>query len=210
MGNDSTAAQHKSQNIKALGQSRSQISHSTQERTTTTMDTNRASSSSLAPQPAPNDINEKNPDPIPETHPRNAQPFETFCSLESDYDITDIQTRAIELTIQGHTDTRIAELLRITRKTVSKWKTHNSNYQQALNAARIQAHAGIIDRYRNLLLRASDILAQVLEDHNEDKRIRAAFALLNMAGNFRPPQPLQPDPKPQDHFPPPILPQKAG
>ncbi len=33
-------------------------------------------------------------------HPREAQPFGTFCTLESDYEITDIQTRAIELTIQ--------------------------------------------------------------------------------------------------------------
>jgi hypothetical protein len=46
------------------------------------MDTNQASSS-LAAQAASNDINEKFPDP----HPRDAQPFRTFCTFESDYDI---------------------------------------------------------------------------------------------------------------------------
>jgi hypothetical protein len=162
------------------------------------MNMNQPSSSSLAPQPAPDDINEEYPDPIPETHPGDLRSSEIVCDLEPDFDIPDIQTRAIELTIQGHTDTQIAHFLRINRRTLWKWKTQNPTYQQALSSARTQAHAGVIDRYRNLLLRASDILAQVLEDHNEDKRIRAAFALLNMAGNFRPPHQIQSDPKPTD------------
>jgi hypothetical protein len=165
------------------------------------MDTN-SSSSSLAAQPAPDYINEDFPDPIPETHPLGDPELrrggdlgssEIFYDLEPDYDITDIQTRAIELTIQGHNDTQVAQLLRINRRTLWTWKTQNPTYQQALSSARTQAHAGIIDRYRNLLLRASEILAQILEDPSEEKRQRTALALLNMVGSFRPPQPIQQD-----------------
>jgi hypothetical protein len=75
-------------------------------------------------------------------------------------------------------------------------ENQNPNYQRALSSARIQAHAGIVDRYRHLLLRASEILAQLLEHPSEDKRQRAAFALLNMAGSFRPPHQIESDPRP--------------
>jgi hypothetical protein len=173
------------------------------------MDTNQ-SSPSLAPQAASNSINEEYPDPIPETHPRDLGSSEIFYDIEPDFDITDIQTRAIELTILGHNDSQVAQLLRINRRTLWTWKTQNPNYQRALSSARIQAHAGIIDRYRHLLLRASEILAQLLEDPSEEKRQRAALALLNMVGSFRPPQPIQSNSRAQDYFPPPILPPQVG
>jgi hypothetical protein len=88
-------------------------SDSTQERTKTPMDTNQ-SSPSLAPQAASNSINEEYPDPIPETHPLvdpelrrggDLRSSEIFYDIEPDFDIPELQTRTIELTIQGHADT---------------------------------------------------------------------------------------------------------
>ncbi len=114
------------------------------------METN--SSSSLPAKAAPNDFNEGLPDPIPETHPRDLGSSGIFYDIEPDFDIPDIQTRAIELTIQGHNDSQVAQLLRINRRTLWTWKNQNPTYQQALSSARTHAHAGIIDRYRNLFL----------------------------------------------------------
>jgi hypothetical protein len=45
-------------------------------------------------------------------------PSETQWDLDSFYGLTDIQVRAIELTVQGHPDTQIAQVLSINRKTL--------------------------------------------------------------------------------------------
>jgi len=157
--------------------------------------------------------NDEYPDPIPETPPGGVGPSEAFWGPESYpesfYELTDLQTRAIELTVQGCPDTQVSQILSINRKTLWKWKNLNEEYKRALNAARAQAHANVVDRYRNLLGRAAGILAKVLEDPIEDKRCRAAFALLNMAGSFRP-LPIQSDSRPVDYFPAPELPPKVG
>ena len=154
--------------------------------------------------------NDEYPDPIPETPPGGVGPSEAEWDFESFYSqLTDIQVRAIELTVQGCPDTQISQILSINRKTLWKWKNLNEEYKRALNAARAQAHANVVDRYRNLLGRAAGILAKVLEDPIEDKRCRAAFALLNMAGSFRP-LPIQSDSRPVDYFPAPELPPKMG
>jgi transposase-like protein len=157
----------------------------------------------------PNDDNEEYPDPIPETPRGEVGPSEAFWGPESVYELTDLQTRAIELTVQGCSDTQISQILSINRKTLWKWKNLHEEYKRALNAARAEAHANVVDRYRNLLSRAAGILAKVLEDPIEDKRCRGAFALLNMAGSFRP-LPIQSDSRPVDYFPPPELPPKVG
>jgi hypothetical protein len=166
------------------------------------MDTDPSSST-----PPNND--DEYPDPIPETPPGGVGPSEAQWDLNSFYGLTDIQVRAIELTVQGHPDTQIAQILSINRKTLWKWKNLNEEYKIALNTARTQAHAGVVDRYRTLLMRAVGVIAKVLEDPIEDKRYRAALALLNMAGSFRP-LPIQSDPRPMDYMPLPEFPPKVG
>jgi len=106
--------------------------------------------------------------------------------LCDELNVTDIQMRAIELTVQGLGDVQIAQILSITRKTLWRWKTFDENYRQVLTEARSQAHAFATDRYQALLLRATGVLAKFLEDTQEDNRFRAATVLLNMAGCFRP------------------------
>lgn len=55
----------------------------------------------------------------------------------------------------------------------------------------MQIHSGVTDRYRTFLLRATGVLAKFLDDTEEDKRFRTAYALLMMAGCFKPIPPRQ-------------------
>jgi hypothetical protein len=153
-----------------------------------------------------------NPQAPPDTPPGEVLPFEAQWGFDATYDLTDVQLRAIELTVQGLTDSHIAQVLNVNRKTIWKWKTYNEEYKSALTAARLQAHCTVVDRFRSLLMQSSSILAKALQDPVEEKRYRAALALLNMAGCFRP-LPIElvrPDPNNDDDFPMPELPPKVG
>ncbi|HEX4054602.1 MAG TPA: hypothetical protein VHX86_10090 [Tepidisphaeraceae bacterium] len=102
------------------------------------------------------------------------------------YDLDEIQIRAIELTLQGTRDGKIAEMLSIDRKTLWRWKTRDKDYGRALDDARTQLYSAIADRYRTLVLRATGVMAKFLEDSIDNNRFRAAYALLMMAGAFKP------------------------
>ncbi len=110
---------------------------------------------------------------------------ETFYDISDELGITDIQMRAIELTVRGIPDTQIARLLSIERRTLWRWKTFDEHYQYALQQTRHEISTMATDRYQNLLLRATGILGKFLDDVAEEKQYRAAQAVLNMAGNFR-------------------------
>jgi hypothetical protein len=122
------------------------------------------------------------------------------------FTLTDQQFRAIELTVKGNSDISIAQELDIDRKTLWRWRTFNDQYRTVLSNSRIERRANTIDRYQVLLDKATSILIQFLSDPNDKTRLRAANAILNMAGCF---QPLNPT-----HFPisrpEPVLPPKVG
>jgi hypothetical protein len=100
--------------------------------------------------------------------------------------LSDRQEWAIELTIQGYNDEFIAQKVGVNRKTLWRWKTLDDQYRHALNDARIHVHGGVGDRFRVLLNRAGNIFLKFMESEDEDKRFRAAYALVTMSGNFRP------------------------
>ncbi len=131
------------------------------------------------------------PDPDPSSIPPSPSTGHSEAEWDNlpDYNLTDIQFRAIELTVQGFGDAQIAENLSINRKTLWRWKTFDDDYRSALHDARSQVFSGVTDRYRTLLLRATSVLAKFLDDDDEEKRFRSAYALLMMAGCFKPPAP---------------------
>jgi len=67
------------------------------------------------------------------------------CDLLQNVDLDEIRFRAIELTIQGLSDTQIAERLMINRRTLWRWKTHDEDYRWALAEARTQAYSTVAD-----------------------------------------------------------------
>ena len=137
---------------------------------------------------------------------------------ESEWDIceilnlSEVQLRAIELTVQGFNDTNIADQLSLNRKTLWRWKTFNEDYRQALTSARTQLNGSAADRCQNLLFRATAVLAKFLDDSSDKNRLRAAQILLQTAGRFRPTPERQPATKPGTDFdwPPPELEPKVG
>ncbi|MGD0464309.1 MAG: hypothetical protein ABSB74_17640 [Tepidisphaeraceae bacterium] len=135
---------------------------------------------------------------------------EIGCDILPAYDLTDVQFRAIELTVQGLGDVQIAQMLAINRRTLWHWKSFNDEYRRALTDARIQVHSAVSDRYRTLLLRATSVMAKFLEDPSENNRFRASYALLMMAGCFKPIPLLAAAQSESFNWPPPELPPKVG
>jgi hypothetical protein len=100
--------------------------------------------------------------------------------------LTDEQLRAIELTIQGYSETQISQELSVDRKTLWRWKTHDELYRTHLSHARFQRQASSVDRYQILLDKSTYILSQALGDPDPKIRFRAANVVFNMAGCFKP------------------------
>jgi hypothetical protein len=100
--------------------------------------------------------------------------------------LTDMQYRAIQLTVLGNSDVKIAEMLGVNRCTLWRWKTLDDRYRKALDEARRQAHAIAADRVQVLLLKAVAVLDQHLDDPRMENQFRAAHVLLTMAGAFKP------------------------
>lgn len=142
-------------------------------------------------------------EPSPESSPDDA---EFYPGLR----LSDVQLRAIELTVQCYNDTQIAEMLRINRKTLWRWKNFDDDYRRALENVRMQTHAAVIDRFSNLLAKSTSIFARQLQDPAEEKQFRAAQTLINMAGCFRPLRAQLPPPRPDADFPEPLLDPKVG
>jgi DNA-binding CsgD family transcriptional regulator len=139
--------------------------------------------------------------------------FETDWDFSQTDPLTEIQLRAIELTLEGNTDVHIAQTLGINRRTLWRWKNLDNDYRGVLNNARIQHYAAAADRYQMLLNRATTILAQSLQDPANETRFRAAAVVLNMAGCFRPLPPKYfpaEDKSAAEDWPEPVLPPKVG
>jgi len=131
---------------------------------------------------------------------------------EWDYSgLSDLQMRAIEMTVDGLQDTYIADALNINRRTLWRWKKQDLDYQRALADARAYLHNAVTDRYHSTLLKATNILDQFLYDEaNDNNRFRAAKALLNMSGTFRYPLPKNEPQAPNNDMPMPDLSYKMG
>jgi hypothetical protein len=118
---------------------------------------------------------------------------------DDDYlaNLSPAQKEAIEMSVQGFKDTHIARHLRLTPRTLYRWKTDDPENRDALDQARWEAHSSIADRYRSLLSRATGIFRSCLDAADKDVQFRAAYALLTMSANFKP----MPGPDPDDDGP---------
>lgn len=122
--------------------------------------------------------------------------------------LTNIQFKAIELAVQGFNDTEIATILSIDRKTLWNWRNHNDDYLQALTDARTALHSSLIDHYQNILVKATDVLDGLLENADDNTRLRAAQSLLRSAAVLRPPREPSTAQVSDDSIP--LLPPKMG
>src|SRR5262249_40639442 len=73
------------------------------------------------------------------------------------------QQSAIDLLAAGKTDSEVAELLQLSRPTVSKWRLYDPHFQAALHRRRAEIWGAAGDRLRSLVPKALDSLAGILE-----------------------------------------------
>jgi hypothetical protein len=102
------------------------------------------------------------------------------------FNLTDLQLLAIEHTLRGVNDSRIAEMLDISRKTLWNWKTFNEHYRRALAEGRAAVHASVIDRLQATAIKASDTIEDLLDDCDEKTRLRAAQIAMRAVADLRP------------------------
>ncbi len=126
--------------------------------------------------------------------------------------LSNVQSRAIELALQGLRDSQIAKALALSPKTLWRWKTQDDDYRQALADARIQLHQAATDRCQTYALSAAAVLSKFLADENDKNRFRAAHILLSAASRFKSPTPPKEKPPEPEYEPWPLpkLPPKVG
>ena len=106
----------------------------------------------MSADPTPDFPEAEDPSPLPPEMGHSEIACDIDSNIGSNYELSDIQYRAIELTIQGLSDVQIAKMLSIARRTLWRWKTYDDEYRLALSEARSQIHAAVADRYRTLLM----------------------------------------------------------
>jgi hypothetical protein len=115
-----------------------------------------------------------------EDHPQETGRFDRHA------DLSDLQLRAIELSVRGHSDSEISRTLRVGRKSLWRWKTSNPTYRQYLNRSRLDRWAMIGLRQQGSVDRAACALDRLLDDQSENTRIRAAQVRVRLFGLLRP------------------------
>jgi Homeodomain-like domain-containing protein len=119
----------------------------------------------------------------------------TFGDIDPNYNLSNTQCRAIVLALDGMRWSNIARTLGLSRKTLWRWKTQNSDFQLALADARADRHDFAVERCQNFASRAAFVLAKFLDDSSDDKiRMRAAQLLLQASARFKPPATRRPLP----------------
>jgi hypothetical protein len=91
------------------------------------------------------------------------------------------QQNAVDLLAAGKTDTETAELLKLSRTCITKWRLYDPVFQAALNVRRAEVWAVGVDRLRSLIPKALNTLAEELENRDSPNRLKAASEILKLA-----------------------------
>lgn len=98
------------------------------------------------------------------------------------------QQSAVDLLAAGKNDTETAELLKINRVSVTRWRLYSPEFRAALAVRRADIWGAAANRLRALVPKAIDALAAALDEADESDRLTVALAVLKLAG----PLPLAP------------------
>ncbi len=91
------------------------------------------------------------------------------------------QLNAIDLLASGKTDKETADLLKLSRTCVTKWRLYDPVFQAALNQLRAAVWGTGLDRLRSLIPKALDVLGEELEKPESPNRVKAAAEILRLA-----------------------------
>jgi len=90
------------------------------------------------------------------------------------------QLNAIDLLASGKTDKETAELLKLSRTCVTKWRLYSPTFQAALNQRRAEIWGAGLDRLRSLIPQALEVLADGLKSGHRPAQFKAACAVLGL------------------------------
>lgn len=96
-------------------------------------------------------------------------------------ELTIDQQNAVDALVAGNNDRETAELVKVNRVTVSKWRLYDPIFQAALNQRRRETWGAAVDKLRDLLPEAIDVLASVLRNKMSRNRVKFACEILRMA-----------------------------
>lgn len=88
------------------------------------------------------------------------------------------QLNAIDLLVTGKTDQEVADLVGVSRSTVTGWRLYNPTFAAELNKRRKEVWGAAGDRLRTLLLKAFDVVESALNAGD----VKAALEFLKVAG----------------------------
>jgi hypothetical protein len=88
------------------------------------------------------------------------------------------QQSAIDLLASGKTDTEAAELLKLSRTCITKWRLYDPVFQAGLNRRRAEVWGAGIDRLRSLIPQALDVLGEELAREDNPHRWKVACQVL--------------------------------
>ena len=88
------------------------------------------------------------------------------------------QLNAIDLLVTGKTDQEVADLVGVSRSTVTGWRLYNPTFAAELNKRRKEVWGAAGDRLRTLLLKAFDAVESALDAGD----VKAALEFLKVAG----------------------------
>lgn len=95
------------------------------------------------------------------------------------------QRNAIELLLAGKTDQEVAEAVGVTRQTISLWRNKDELFRAALDARRQELWGAYVERLRQLVGRALQVLeADLLQDDDRRLRQSAAVHILKCVGLY--------------------------
>jgi hypothetical protein len=101
------------------------------------------------------------------------------------------QQSAVDLLASGKNDTETAELLKLNRVTVTKWRLYDPVFQAAVNGRRAEVWGAALNRLQALIPRALETLAAELDRAESPQCWKAAVEILRMV-QVRPSAPTGP------------------
>ena len=94
-------------------------------------------------------------------------------------DLTPMQERAIELLVRGFTDREVAEMLGVSRTTVTMWK-RNKRFRETLDQREAEVFGPSFSGVKELVPLAVDVLQKALKKGNT----KVALEIVKMSGAF--------------------------
>jgi hypothetical protein len=153
----------------------------------------------------------------PQTPVENLQKPEDFGNFRKFSEIIDptlnlsvAQMRAIDLALHGVSWSHIARDVGVSPRTIWNWRNTSTPFQLAMADAIAQRRDTCDQRTHTVADRATQILANILEDPDHKHQVRAAQILLNASFRLRPrPKPTDSNPD-EEPWPEPVLDAKVG